>query len=389
MPGPYGLTPAGFVLKTFEDIEAEVTAYQRKKISKHLKLNEKTALGNINKSLCEQLAAAWEVLQAAAHASDPANADDDSFVALAELTGTKRRGATKGSVPAICTFTAGKTYAAGALVAHVAGQPSNRWVNRDAVTTGSGGALSVVFVSETAGAHAVANAGTLTVIAQPIDGWVSVTNEVDATPGQDIESIEDLAVRREQELQRAGSRTLHAIRSSVSAVPGVISVYAEQNTEDYPANGLPPHSYRIVVWDGVAGDADNDAIAQAIFDRGADGVKSAGSISGTAIDPDDGSTVIVKFDRATQKNVWVSITVFGTVTEDAVKNAILAAAPQRPGEDVIALRVRSAPLALAGVVDVTEFAIGFTSSPIASFNLTVEADAIAVFDGSRINVTII
>lgn len=380
----FGVTPDGFVLKTFADIQSGIQAYLRAKISPHLQLTEKTGLGNVTNSASDHLAELWEVGQGAYHAFDPDNADEVSAVALCELTGTKRRGATKGQVLCTCNFDGGQSYAPGALIAHVVGKPTNRWVNKETVPDVAGTLANIPFEAETAGAAGFCNAGTLIVIAQTATGWNSVTNPAEATPGQDIETVEALLVRRDQELQISDAGPLPAIRGRVSKVPGVIRVKAQENKTDYWTT-LPPHSYRIIVWDGVAPAADDDAIAQAIVDSGCAGIQSYGASSGTAEDA-DGNSVTVNFDRATGIPIYVDVTIVGSPV--GVAQAIVDEGSKLSvGDDVILDKLRGAAVALETVVKTTAFEIDNVPSPAWTSDIGIAEDQIALFDVSRITVT--
>lgn len=384
----FGVTPTGFVLKTFADIQQSLFAYWRSKISKLLQLTEKTGLGNVGNGAADQLAEAWEAVQTAYYANDPDNADDASFIALCALTGTIQEGASGGTVTANCTLAGPATYPVGALVANVAGQAANRWSNRDVIVTPNAITVPVVFTSEIIGAGAVALAGTLTAIAQPYAGWTAVTNVADADPGRDVESIENLAIRREQELQGSGSGPLAAVRAKVSAVAGVQSVKARQNVTGTPGiNGLPIKSYQIIVWDGVSPAATNDTIAQAILNSGPAGIQSVGQASGNAVDS-DGTVVSFNFDRARQVPVYVSVTVTGAVAIADVQAAIVAAgAKMQTG--VVYAKLSAAAADVAGVNDVTSLTVGLAASPTGTVNIAVDFAATALFDASRISVTVV
>lgn len=386
----FGVTDDGFTLKRFEDIETEIDGDLRSRISKKLKLTEKTWLGNAKKSFCDQLAEAWEVLEAAYYSHDKDNADERAFIALCALTGTIRRQPDHGSVPVTLNLGVNKTYQPGDLIAHVAGDAANRWSNRDVVTsTVAGNYPGIIFESELTGSQASAEAGTLTSIAQGIDGWNSVTNPTAATAGRDLETLEELSIRRDEELQKAGSGPLPAIRAAVAAVVGVVSVHAQQNKTSV-AGALPANSFRILVWDGADPAAEDDEIAQAILDNAPTGIRSVGSGSGTATAP-DGEEEEIAFDRAAQVPIYVAITVKGATTEEAVRAVIIATANpqiQGVGADVIALRYQSAPFALPGVEDVTEFKISNVPDPFTDANIPIGDSSIAVFFPEFIVVTI-
>jgi uncharacterized phage protein gp47/JayE len=380
-----GVTPEGFTRKTFTQIQSDMQAYLRAKISKHLQLTEKTGLGNVVNSAADQLAELWEVGEFAYYAADKDNADEAAFVALCALTGTARRGAAKGVVNTTCAFDGGTIYPPGGLVAHVAGFPDNRWVNRDTVdTTAGAGSHLVVFLAETAGAKGIAAAGTLTKIAQPVSGWTSITNAIDATPGQDIESLEDLAVRRENELERSGTGPVSATAAAVSQLAGVLDVRWQENKTDY-ATTLPPHSIRIIVWDGSSPAADDDEIAQAILDSSSGGVQTVGTQSGTAVDK-DGTLVTVNFDRATALLIYVSIDVVGSTA--GVAAAIVAAGEKlHMGDDVIREKLKGAAAVLDTVNNIATCTLGTSPSPVGTSDIPVAIDQIPLFSASRVVVT--
>jgi uncharacterized phage protein gp47/JayE len=379
-----GVTPEGFVKKIFTQIQSDMQHFLRAKISKNLQLTEKTGLGNVVNAAASELAELWDVAEHSYNAGDPDKALEASFVALCLLTGTRRRGLKKGVVDTTCNFGGGTVYPAGALVAHVTGFPNNRWVNRAEVDTRAGaGNYPVQFEAETAGAQGTATAGTMTKIAQPLTGWNSVTNANDATPGEDIESLDELATRRVQELQEAGSSTMAGIRTDVSKVPGVLQVVSQENKTDY-ATTLPPHSIRIIVWDGIAPAADDDAIAQAIFD-GAGAVTTVGTQSGTAVDK-DGTLVTVNFDRATARLIYVSIDVVGSTI--GVAEAIVAVGSKlKMGQDVVREKLKGAAVVLDTVSDIASFTLGTSPSPIGTADLSMAIDEIPLFSTSRVVVT--
>lgn len=348
------LTATGFQRRTRAEIVEALEESLRSRISDKLDLTERTVLGNLVQ-ICAEHFDQFEALLEEAYASfDVDSASDDRLVALSLLTGTPRRGATKGLVDV--TLTTGGTFAGaapGELVATVTNEASNRWVNRDDVPAGTG-PHSAVFEAETAGAAGIAPAGTLTVIADGgATGWTAITNADDATPGTDIESIEDLRLRRELSVAAGGSRTRNAIRAKLVAVDGVLSAEVFENvTSSTDGNGIPPHAIRAVVWDGSPAAADDNDIAQAIWDHKAEGILSDGGESGIAQDEVLGP-VTVAFERAVEETPAVVVDIAsetGVAIED-IEQAIIDAWPTRVGEPVIYNRIAAALFRVAGVDD--------------------------------------
>jgi uncharacterized phage protein gp47/JayE len=353
------LTATGYETRTLAEIVEAVQDELRARISDKLDLSERTVLGNVLQVFCDHLAQVESVAAEAYAAFDVDAASDDRLVALGLLIGVPRRGATKGLVTATVNLQASKTYAAGDLVAHVQDEADNRWVNRDAVASTTAGNYSAVFEAETAGAAGTAPAGTLSVLAQPVDGWNTITNALDATEGTDIEAIEDLRLRMQLAVSSGGSRTRGAIRAKLVQLEGVIAAEVFENTTSVTdGDGIPPHAIRAVVWDGSPTQADDAAIAQIIFDHKAEGIVSDGGESGVAQD-DVLGPVTVAFERATNSVATIAVAIesaAGVAITD-VEDAIIAAMPQLVGEALVYNKIAAAVFKVPGVDDWTSLTI--------------------------------
>ncbi len=347
------ITPTGFLPRTTAEILQEITDELRENISDQLDLSDKTVLGNVAQILAPKITELEELCEEAYNAFDVDNASDDRQVALQLLRGITRRGPTNGLVDVTVNLAASKTFAPGDLVAHVAGEPANRWENRDEVVSILANDYPAVFISQLTGSDARAPAGTLTVIADPVSGWNSVTNATDATAGEDIESITALKVRGELGVAASASRTRGGIRAALVDLDGVLSAEVFENTTSVTdSRGLPPHSIRATVWDGSPAAADDDEIAQAILDTKAEGITSDGAEVGTAQDPDDGP-VLVAFARATATSVNVAVVIQSDsgVAEDDVVAAIEAAFPTRVGAELTYNKIGASVFSVLGVDD--------------------------------------
>jgi uncharacterized phage protein gp47/JayE len=392
-----GITDTGIVRRTFAEIVADRRAEVRRSVDPNLVLNSKTFEGAIIDATANAEAEVWEILEEAYHGFDRSNATGLSLVALAALTGTTRRAPTQAQVPATCNLTIGKSFAANELVAHEEGNPDNRWSNRDPigpiVATDD---YTLTFVCEKYGTAPSVASGKLTEIAESVIGWNSVTNAASSTPGRDLETIEELRARAENELSPSGVNTLGAIVSNVSKLDDVIQVVGFENvTGSTDSDGIPAHSFWIVIWDD--GGADNDEVAQAIHDKRA--TRSYGATNGNAV-AYNGTTVVESFDRATEKVVEIEAEIEAesgvTVTASDVKAAILEAFGTRRtdteyhkqmGEDVIHASLVSSPFAVVGVHDVISFEIRFSGGSLGTSNLSVTKIEIATLKASDITLT--
>ncbi len=352
------LTETGYERRTRDEVLTRIQAYLRDKISPKLDLSERTMLGNVSNLMADRIDELEQLVEEAHHAYDTDNASDDRFVSLSLLSGVPRRGAAHGLVSVQLELGSSLSFAPGELVAYVVDEPTNRWVNRDPVSSDAAGTYSAVFESEDADSGAIAEAGTLTEIAAPTAGWTAVTNPAAATPGTDIEAVAALRIRRELALSIGGSRTRGAIRSKLILLDGVLSAEVFENTTSATVGSIGPHGIRAVVWDGSPGAANDDEIAQVIYDHAAEGILAHGSETGTAQDPTIGP-VTIAFDRATPQAVTVAVAIESEtgVAADDVRAAIIAAMPQRVGKEVTFNRLASSVFKVQGVDDWGSFTV--------------------------------
>jgi hypothetical protein len=242
----------------------------------------------------------------------------------------------------------------------------------------------------------VANAGTLDTIFAPLSGWNSITNANDAAIGLAEDGDEDLRLRRLEELAAGGGSTPDAIRADVLQVENVEQVYVFENNTDFTdSDGVPSKHIEVLVYDGPSPAASDAAIRAAIWKNKGSGTNTHGSVSG--VTPDSkGVNRLVKFSRPAQKplhfayTVTVNPSLFPSNGADLIKAeaAKKVLSTQGQGTDVIALAYRAAALAVPGVVDVTDFRLGFSANPGASTNLSLSSREIATLDTSDVTVSL-
>ena len=393
-----GLTSAGFEKKPLDDIGAEIESAQRSNISPRLNLTAAGAIGQVNGVIIERLDELWKLLQAIYSSGDPDQATGDQLASLAQITGTKKRPATKSIVTGVLVnLNAGFTLPAGA-VASIVDFPTRRFVSRAAATNGSGSpaAVAVDFEGETAG-PLEAPAGTLTVIAQPVSGWNSVTNPLDAVVGKDVETNAELRARRDLELEASGSTNVDALRSDILQNLGqansgdVISAMVLGNDTDVTdANGLPPHSIEAIVRGVVADTAADKALANQIWLSKAAGDQAVGTSSKTVTDS-QGNVHVIGFTRPAVVPIYMTVipttdpALYPADGDAQVAAAIVAwgDANLAGGDDVIAERLKAVCFTVPGVIDVPTFKLGTTAFPAGTANISISIRQIADLDTSR------
>lgn len=384
-----GVTSAGYTAKTVEEISGEIRDDLLSTIDANLDLSAENPMGQIVGIFSAKCAELWELGQVCYEAYNPDAAEGVALDNVCALSGTLRDPTTRSEVTCTLNLDAG-TYLAGTLVANVVGAPDRTFRNKSIIVSSGGVQTGIIFESTEYG-PIVANAGTLTAITAPVTGWNSITNPADCTLGKDEETDTHLRVKRQAELAQAGACTADALRAALLEVDGVLQVFVLENDTDVPdANGLPPHSFECIIFDGVSPAADDATIAAVIWANKPTGMRSFGSTSQSTTDS-TGASQSVKFSRATSQAFYLTYTVTTTADypvdgDDRVKAAAVAYANAtlNLGVDIIALDFRYAARSITGVVDVPTFTLGFLPSPAGTANLAIAVREIGFLDTSQI-----
>jgi hypothetical protein len=390
-----GLSAAGLTIKTLEEIKAELEAAYLAEIDASLDLSPDQPMGQVVAINAQRESLLWELLATVYNMFNPNAAEGAMLENVSAITGTLREPSDKSTVTLACVVTAGFTQVAGAMMANVSGQDTLRFVNVDDVGPLAAGTHDIDFEAVDYG-EVVANAGTLTVITAPVSGWTSCTNALDAELGREQEEDTPLRLRREDELSAAGASTVDSIRADVLQVDGVEQCYVFENvTLTTDADGIPGKAFEVVVFDGTTPAADDDEIAQTIWDSKPSGAATYGTES-TMVTDSTATEREVQWSRADVKEVYLTLTdvvidprFFPTDGEDLIKDAIVAYGVEKLGlgVDVFALAMRAAALEVDGVLDVPTLTLGFSASPVGTTNLTITGREIAELDTSRIIVS--
>lgn len=325
-----------------------------------------TAEGAILDQFCEELTDVDEAVAACWSALDPASTTSASALSVARLRGVSPRAASKSYVECDVEYT-GAPAAPGALVAYVDGEPDNRWSNLDTVTDDG----TYTFEAEIAGAAYTALADTLTQMVA-VTGWTSITNPADSVTGRDEDTPEETLFRSEALRYAPGSNSLAAIRAAVLAVEGVIDAIVDNGSG----------SVHVLVWDGATADADDDAIAEAIWSKLTNGVATTGAVENLS------TGYLVKFDRAAARPLYASIEISGAgVDFEAVKLAMQSTLPMVLGGTVRWAVMLTAVMQVPGVTDVDTLLLDDTDPPVQTGdNFTADSDEWLELDSGDIDV---
>jgi uncharacterized phage protein gp47/JayE len=390
-----GLTADGFTIKTISEIQEEMAADLRARLGPELDTSAESVMGQIIGAFAEREASVWLAARDVWQAFTPAGASGVSLTQLSLITGTLREDETRSRVTATLNLNAGITVPAGSRVRVVTDETAVFETLED-VTNAGGSPAYVDAVMQAVDAGPVrANAGTLTVIVTPVSGWNSATNAEDADMGLAAELDPELRARRERELRVQGSANIDAIEQDVLQVEGVIDARGFENDTDNTVGDLPPHSFRIVIWDGDPEAANDDEIAQAIWDSKPIGIEDVGADFGFALDR-RGDNQTVQFARAALAEVYLEFDVevdsskFPADGADQIEAAVVAYADEnwRIGEDVILSALYAAVFSVSGVRRIAAVRAGLAPSPVGTSDLTVGDDEIARADTGRILVNV-
>jgi hypothetical protein len=407
-----GLTDEGFEIKTIGapgeagTIIGDIVARQKAQasIGPNQDYTDGSALGQLNGTIANEIAEVWELAADVYASADPEAATGVAMVNVASITGTTKRGALATKVVCTVNLDPGAFLTPGSSQASVTGRPDQTFVldpetHLTNLENGGGAAanFSATFVCTVTG-PVVVNAGTLEVIDSAESGWNSITNATDGAVGRNEDTNTILRERRQAQLALRGGSTIRAIRAdlldveSTPALTTIEAVLVLENTGDSPdANGLPAHSFEVIIDDGPAPSVDNDVIAQVIFDAKPAGIVTHGLETGSAVD-EYGVTHTVRFSRVVRKNVWIDLTPttgqgFPLDGNDQIKEAIVAAGNTlNVGATVVALFLRSAAFSVPGVTDVPVFELGFSAAPSGTVNLPIGYRERAAFDTARITI---
>jgi uncharacterized phage protein gp47/JayE len=442
----YGLTETGFVIQPLDEIIAEILLALRDEFGPSFAA-ERTAMHKVTSIFSERISTVWEQTELVVGSLDPDAANDTQLEGTCAITGTTRDLALKSfvqltltgdpttTVPAgsrASSATSGAQFATeddGIIATLAAWVASTAYVIGDRVTrnaaawecsvagtsAGSGGpdptGLSPgdtatdntvtwillglgtgavdVDARATESGPTVAVSGDISVIETPILGWDSVLNLLDADVGNDVETDEDLRVKRELELAAAGKSTADAIREDMLNVEGVSSCKVFHNrTDNTDADGVPPHSVECLIRGGDDQDI-FDALLAAV--SGTSG--TYGSTSGTALDS-EGNEHEMNFSRPDEIEVYIDMQVtvdadtYPIDGDDQIKAAIVLWGDARDsGYDARASAILAQAFQVLGVLDVPQCFIGTAPSPGTSATISISTRQLATFDTSRITVT--
>lgn len=231
--------------------------------------------------------------------------------------------------------------------------------------------------------------GTIDTVAEPINGWVSVINPVDAETGAFRETDTELRTRFANSKETRASNTLEAIYSDLLGLLGVEEVTAYENVTDVEdSRGFPPHSVVAVVEGGSSLE-----IGNVIWRNKPAGVQTFGNTTVTIVDS-QGFNQDIQFIRPVEVPVYVNLEItalgnFDSDGSDKIANAIINFLDSEygVGDNVIYSRLYT-PINSVPNHQIESLEIGTDGVNYSTANIEVPFDGIARSRTTYINITV-
>ncbi|EOI5797425.1 baseplate J/gp47 family protein [Cronobacter dublinensis] len=373
------VTPEGPVAPDYQTILATLTRYFRQIYGEDAYLEPDSKDGQLVALLALAIHDDNNAALAVYNAFSPATAMGRGLSSNVKINGIRRHGATHSTVDVLVTGEPGTLIVAGVI------RDANgaQWALAQTITIPVSG--SGLFTATCTGPGPVAALpGTVSQIATPTRGWVSVTNPQAAIVGIAAETDAQLRKRQTQSVALASLTPFDALDGAIANIHGVSRHKLYENDTARPdANGLPPHAICAIVEGG-----DVTEIAQVIRGKKGQGVATAGALAVNVADL-YGYQHVIRFSRPTLVPVQVHIrlnaftgytTEIGAQIKAAVAEYINSLSI---GDDVLLSRVYSP--ANLGVVsggnaryyDIISLMLGRTSDTLATMNIDIAYDEAA------------
>ncbi len=440
----FGVTSAGFVPATIDDVKANLEAALKAVFGDSIDVSPQSNFGQWIGVSAEALADLWAAGEDVNASFNPDSAAGVALDNLCAITGTVRKVATKSTVTLTATGTPATVLAIG-RIASVVGT-GKRFVTTAGATIGTASAwasahgytagdrvknASRIYLALTTGTSAgsggptttassivdntvtwkylgdgagyidvaaegeftgpnIAASGTLTVIETPVAGWSGVYNILDAALGTDIETDAALRIRRETELRGNGRAALEAMRSGILDALDVTACTIFENTTDTTdGDSIPPHAVECLVSGGT-----DDDVADAVFANVAAGIATYGTTTEVVTDS-QGNDHIIKFTRPTVEPIYIRVDVvvdaanFPSDGAAQIKAAIVAFGNlQKTGKDVVAAAIGAQAFKVSGVLDTPIVYVGLAFPATSAATIVVTNRQIATYDTSRVTVNV-
>jgi uncharacterized phage protein gp47/JayE len=304
----FGVTPQGFVKKTYNDIFDELSslAKQPEYFGSDVDLTPYGEIGLFIQLMAKVGEEAWDTLEDVYYANDIDSAEGVQLDRKVAIGGISRRPSVKATVQQVVYADDGTTIPEGYLFQTPQGVQFENVESTSAFASGT----SMLFRAVLAGAEGVVVENSINEIVNPLSGVASGTNPTASSGGLAIETDAELRARY-KERSSAGGSTVSAIRDRVLQVPNIGVVFVFENYANFEVDGRPPHSIEVV----VSGSATDEDIATAIYESKAGGIEPVGTESYSVTD-ENGIPQEMRWSLASE--ILVNVKVFIATNSDWV-----------------------------------------------------------------------
>ena len=303
---PY-IDESGFHIPLYIDVRDDLIAKYKEIYGDNVYLDEDSADYQFISIFARKIFDSYQTAQTVYNNSYLNTAVGVSLDNLVSLAGITRKPATQSKVLLTITGDASTVITNG-----VASDGTHNWtLDETEVTIPDGGVINVYATCDDGGAiEALPN--TITTIATPTYGWLSVTNNYAAQRGTNEETDGELRERFSASHQLSSQSMLGSITGALESINGVSKVVIYENatgsTSDgsTPPNvpsGIPAHSIAAIVDGG-----DDQEVASTIYNKKSLGCGTYGTTQVTFYDALEQSYT-VNFFRPTKTSVRVKITI--------------------------------------------------------------------------------
>lgn len=320
----FGLSESGFISPTYQEILYEIEDDFQTRFGEDIPLTSNSNFGILARLMAWRIKEVIDQLQAVYYSAYINTATENALDYLGSNIGLPRKVAT----PATAEITI-KTEDEYLIQNGEQFETENGIIFdliKDVVTTkkddGTWSGTGTV-QSEDVGAFTNVEAGKITVVSNPDENIISVTNVEKAGGGQDYETDEEYRLRLIEDNNARPGPTESGIKSALRALPGVRQVNIVDNDKaDTDEYGNPPYSVHVYVLGGNA-----QEIAKTLVEYSAVGITMTGSENVKVVDA-TGQEKMVQFDFAQDKPIYSKVQI-ETNSEynvddgvDAIKEAV-------------------------------------------------------------------
>ena len=316
----YGVSSTGFKRKRLNLLLEELNSEVKAIFGENFNVSPESPDGQVNGVISESNANLWEIAEESYNAFNPKAASGVTLSNLVQLNGITRLAATKTKAELSLAGDPGTVIPEGSLVST---SDTGDELSTDTSVTLDGAGNAIVQATALEFGPISMLASTITEIDNPVTGWDTVNNTSDANEGTNEESDPDLRARRQRSVARDAQAIIDGIRAAVENIDNVTqALVLENDTDAVDANGLPAHSFQVV----VSGGADID-VADIIWLKKPAGIQAFGDITEQVIDS-QGISHDISFSRPTPVTIYVEVTLttfpeYPANGDDLIKQAIV------------------------------------------------------------------